>query len=342
LNLGQSRILVAPGLRTAPHVGWRSGVGTAFAVVIGRPSLWLIGALGFTLRGGILILLLPIFVLPTPVEARLLLGTNLGSTGLTQSFLSNLGLAAGLLIIPIAFALLAIAYLELAAFERVVSDEETADQREDRPPGPLSMGQRRRLISWLAVVQLAAVILLAAAAVPLANAVIGVTTDEILRPTVADGSIYLRVLGGVREPLAGFLAAVVVVEMLTALVSRQLLMRGFTLHLGRAARRRIRSAPAAALARVFRNPLRTVGTAILGWALSLAVLMPVVWSLRLAWETVRSTYLATGSQTDTQSVTGLVLVTVALAAVFVAGVLLCGLASALRSGLWTLDGLRRL
>lgn len=316
-------------------------MGTAFAVVIGRPSLWLIGALGFALRGGILLLLLPIFVLPTPVEARLLLGTNLGSSGLTPSFLSNVGLAGVLLIIPIALALLAIAYLELAGFERVVGDEETAEQREERPVATLSNRDRRRLMSWLVAAQLAGVVLLAAAALPLASAVIEVTTGEVLRPTIPGGSIYLRVLSGVREPLAVFLAAVVVVELLTALVSRQLLLRGFGLHLRPSPGLGVRPTLAAALARPFRHPLRTVGTAVLGWAISLSVLVPVVWSLLLAWETVRSTYLATGSRTDAQSVTGLVLVTVALAAVFVAGVMLCGLASALRSGLWTMDGLRR-
>jgi hypothetical protein len=318
-------------------------VGTAFAVVVGRPSLWLIGSLGFALRGGILVVLLPIIVLPTPVEARLILGTNLGSTGLTPAFLSTVGLAGALLIIPIALALLAIAYLELAAFERIVGDEETAEQRDDQTPATLSRGQRRRLISWLLVVQLAAVVVLAVAALPLANAVIQVTTEEILRPSVPGGSIYERVLGGVREPLALFLAVVVVVEMLTALASRQLLVRGFglVLHPRPSSGLGVRSALAAALARPVRQPLRTVGTALLGWALSLGVLIPVLWSLALAWQTVRSTYLATGSRTDAQSVTGLVLVTVALAAVFAAGLLLCGLASALRSALWTMDGLRR-
>jgi hypothetical protein len=316
-------------------------VGITLAVVVGRPSLWLIGALGFALRGGIVILLLPIFVLPTPVEARLMLGTNLGSTGLTPSFLSNVGFVGALLIIPIALCLLVIAYLELTSFERIVADEETAEQRDERPSATLSGGARRRLIGWLVAVQLAGLVVLAAAALPLANAVIQVTTEEILRPSVPGGSIYLRVLSGVREPLAGFLAVLVVVEMLTALVSRQLLLRASGLHLPLSAGLGVRSALAAALARPFRHPLPTVGSAALGWTLTLSVLVPVVWSLLLAWETVRSTYLATGSRTDAQSVTGLVMVTVALAAVFVAGVLLCGLASAIRSGLWTMDGLRR-
>jgi len=316
-------------------------VGTTLAVVVGRPSLWLIGALGFALRGGIVILLLPIFVLPTPVEARLMLGTNLGSTGLTPSFLSHVGFVGALLLIPIALALLVIAYIELTGFERIVADEETAEQRDERPSTTLSGGARRRLFGWLVAVQLTGLLALAAAALPLANAVIQVTTEEILRPSLPGGSIYLRVLSGVREPLAGFVAVIVVVELLTALVSRQLLLRTFGLHLPLPAGLGVRSALAAAVARPFRHPLRTLGSAALGWTLTLGVLVPVGWSLLLAWETVRSTYLATGSRTDAQSVTGLVMVTVALAAVFVAGVLLCGLASAIRSGLWTMDALRR-
>ena len=58
----ESHVLVAPGLRTAAHPGWRAGVSTAVSAVARQPSLWLLGIVGFCLRGGILVLILPIIV----------------------------------------------------------------------------------------------------------------------------------------------------------------------------------------------------------------------------------------------------------------------------------------
>lgn len=312
-------------------------------MVIGRPSLWAIGALGFALRGGIVLLLLPILVLPTPVEARLALGTNLGSAGLTPLFLSNVALAGALLIIPLSLALMALAQLELVAFERVVTDDETIEQRGQSTVVPVRGRERFRLFGELVFLQVTAFVFIAAAALPLAKGIVQVTTDEILRPSVPGGSIYLRVFSGVREPLIALLVAVVIVEVIAAIVSRQLMARRFGLAggVGSGSGTAGGSVVRASFGRLIRQPLGILATAALGWALSLAVLGPVLWTLLLAWDAVRSTYLATGLQTDPQAIVGLVLVTVALAAVFVAGLLLCGIVSALRAALWTMEGLRR-
>ncbi|MDQ3937451.1 MAG: hypothetical protein M3253_02080, partial [Chloroflexota bacterium] len=90
-------MLVVRGLRTAPRASWRSALGSALAVVAGQPSLWLLGALGFAGRGGVLLLAIPMLVLPTPIELRILVGSNLGSGGFSPGFYVVLAVAAAVL-----------------------------------------------------------------------------------------------------------------------------------------------------------------------------------------------------------------------------------------------------
>ena len=76
---------------------------------------------GFSLRGGIVFLTVPILVLPTSVEVRLLLGDNLSSTGLTPGFFL---LVAALSLATLGLALLVLYVLarcELAALTRFVN-----------------------------------------------------------------------------------------------------------------------------------------------------------------------------------------------------------------------------
>jgi hypothetical protein len=48
-------------------VRFRAVLETARATTRSDPTLWLLGALGFCVRGGIVLLLLPILWVPTPV-----------------------------------------------------------------------------------------------------------------------------------------------------------------------------------------------------------------------------------------------------------------------------------
>ena len=99
--------------------------------------------IGFSLRGGILLLLLPIIVLPTQVEVRLLLGHYLGSTGFTPSFFGLLVVLAVFAALLIVGALLVLARIELSSFERVIADPEIA-ARTAYKPVPVDTTARRR------------------------------------------------------------------------------------------------------------------------------------------------------------------------------------------------------
>jgi hypothetical protein len=328
-NIGSSGELLAPGLRTLARPGWRGSVATALAVVLSNPWLWLLGALGFAVRGGIFLLALLIIVLPTPVEVRQLLGENLSSSGLTPAFLGLLVSIAGAALIVVGGALLLAAGVELAAFRRFVSDPESGLEAGRAGGAVAADTGRRGLLAWLFVVQLAAAVLVALAALPLAVSVYDATTQELLRPTPGGEVLYIRVLSAVREPLLFLLIAIVLIDLLTASVSRHLM----TGHYGLAA-------PSGLVPRLARRPLGLLATAALTWLLSAVVLVPVAWVVDIAWDATRSAYLGQRAEVDPQALAWLAVVTVVFAAMWAAAVLAAGFVSALRAGLWTAESLR--
>ncbi|CAN5688885.1 hypothetical protein BH23CHL7_BH23CHL7_13750 [soil metagenome] len=337
--------LVAPGLRTAARTGWRGSVAGALHVVASQPALWLLGALGFLVRGGAILLTLAILVLPSPVSVRLMLGSYLGSFGLTPEFWLALAVGLALLGAGVVLALVVSAAVEIAAFERFVAAE-PAPLSDAPVASRLTPAARRRLLAALVGVQLVGVALLAAAAVPIVVTAVGATYEELVRPSLAGGALYGRVLSKLGEPLFGWLVVLVVVEMVGAAASRRLLARSLGLAGGGAGAglERWRSvfvavpvAIGAGLMRPIRRPLSTLPTALLGWLATFAVLAPLGWLLALAWEATRVQYLGGASLV---AVPGLLLVAALLCVVWLGGVAMAGFASAVRCALWTSEELR--
>jgi hypothetical protein len=337
--LESSHTLVTPGLRTAARLGWRDGLASAVTIVTSQPKLWLLGMVGFSLRGGILLLLLPIIVLPTQVEVRLLLGHYLGSTGFTTSFwgiLVALAVFASLLTVG---ALLILARIELSSFERVIADPEIAARTAYKPVRVIS-GARRRLFLRLFAVQVLAFIALIACAAPVAWSVVQTSYTEVTRPT-STAPIYERVLGTVGEQLFFLLIALVVIEMISSLTSRELLVRAFGWR-ERTSTRRLWIIPALAAAATypFRSPVRSLGTSVVNWTLTAVVVISSIWALSVAWSAVRGAFLTSVSFSDVSEDAGMLLAALGLSTVFVLAICLTGFASALRAALWSVDRLR--
>ncbi len=333
------------GLRTLPHLGRRAEIATALSVVAGQPRLWLMGMIGFALRGGILLLVLPIVVLPTQVEVRFMLGDNLGSSGLTPGFFVLLAAGGAVAAVLAVLVLLTLAVVEVAAFDTVVRASQTAELRDWREPLTLTPTLRRRLVARAFALQLISLLAVALAAVPLVVAVLQATLDEILSPA-SDASIYLRVLSDVRSALFVFIAAFVVIDLFSASAERELLMRASGLR-GTLAARRL---PAAiidsarhTLARPFRSPVRTIIAAAVGWVLWLGVAVAVSWTLTFTWQQVEATFLALpggAAAAEPAHTLALLVVAALLAAVFSVCLFLFGVVSAVRAALWSVAGLR--
>jgi hypothetical protein len=292
-----------PGRRPLPRL--LAVAGDAFDIVAGRPQLWLLGSAAFMLRGGVLLLLLPLIIVPSPVEIRLLLGGNLGSTGFSPELVIGvLGFAVVATLVLMAM-LYGVAWLEVWSFERVAAGSVVDSVNE------------RRTAARVFTVQAAALSALALAAMPLALGAINVAYGEIVRPT-GSGALYDRILGGVQGPLIFLGVALVVVEAVSAIASRRILMRDF----------QVAAAPDGRRWR----PL----VAALGWLVTLVALLPSVWALSLIWHSVEQ-----GLAGFQAPVVGTVApAIVGLAVVWAVTLALTGFASALRGALWTVQELR--
>ncbi len=290
------------------------------------PQLWLLGALGFALRGGIILLTLPIVVLPTQVEARLLIGNYLGSTGFTSSFYVLVGgFAIGAALLTVAI-LLGLARLERLSFERLLTSPEVRADTELATTHLAGTNRRRGLFVKLFVVQVLAFVALISCIAPVAWLTVRAAYEEITRPT-SSVPIYERVLGTIGEPLFFLLVAVVIIEMLSSLGTREVLARAYG---GRRVRR----------SRSWHAPLRVVSTALLSWLATLLAVVPALWALSAAWSATRGAFLSSVSFSDLGDDVAMVAAALALSAAFVLALFLGGFASAFRSALWSLTRLR--
>ncbi len=323
--MGTSRALVAPGVRTsAGATGLRADVATVVGAIRNHPFLLVLGMLGFALRGGILLLIVPILVLPTAVEVRFLLGDSLGSRGLTPGFFV---LVAALSVVILGLALLvlyALARIELASFTRFVNAAGESPEHAWLAPGRLLDDARGATTSRLFVVEAVALLAVLLAAVPLAAAAGQATLAEITLPSSTE-SIYARILNDVSAPLLVWFVAIVVIEAISAVVARRVLAGAFSL---------------APYFRMTHRPLRAVLVAVIGWALfALAVVLGVV-VLGVAWQAVESVFLSNGLSGGLRELVSALLVALLFGGVFAGALVVCGLVSAIRAGLWTLASLR--
>ncbi|MEP7378682.1 MAG: hypothetical protein ABI725_03875 [Chloroflexota bacterium] len=278
--------------------------------------------LSFILRGGILALLLPIIVLPTQVEVRLMLGPNLGTSGFAPGFFVGVAVATIFSTALVMSVLYVLAWIEIVAYRRVATDPELeADTTPVRDPGAR--------VRDLFVVESLTLVVLLLAAVPLAAALGQRTYQEILLPSSA-ASIYDRVLSHLAPPLAIFALALPIVDSISATWVRGVLSG-----------QSIGSALARSVGAIVRRPLWFVASAALAWLLLTFVVVGADWALTVAWQATRAAFLATTSVSDMLTNFAPLFVALLLAGVFVCGLAICGYVASFRNALWTVTGLRR-
>jgi hypothetical protein len=325
-EVGTSRALVAPGVRTAPlAAGWRADVSSTAGTIRAHPRLLLPGVIGFALRGGIILLIVPILILPTSVEVRFLFGSNIGSTGLTGGFYVLVAALSALTMLLALGVLYVLARCELTLFGRFVNHNgSTAAELAWQRPIHLAPMQQRSATLRVFVVQALALLAVLLAAVPLAVGINGATINEVQLPSSAD-SIYVRVAADVAGSLLVWLVALVVIEAASAVATRRVLARAFSL---------------TAHAHIVRHPLRVAFVAVVGWALFIGALAASVAALSVVWDIVRSVFLSTGLSGELRDIVSALVVALLFGTIFAAALLLCGLVSTFRAGLWTFASLR--
>lgn len=319
--------------------GWRSGAGTAAAVAAADPGSWALGLLGFLVRGGVLVILVPILSAPSPVLLSMLFRGEVGMIGRGELRLIAIGAGIVLSIVAIA-AVIVSAYADLALAERFVRDPESEALRRGEPPASLSPTARRSLLWWIASVQAVALLPIIGAVSLLVEASVRATSDELLSPSTTELPLIGRVLPALGPQLLVGLAVLVLTEILSSLATRRLMANAWGLlpngaDAGSETRVALRGA-----ARLLRRPARVVATALTGWLVILLVAGFVLAVTLLAWGTAREVLVAgTVSGDPVAWLVGAVLVAL-FVGVWIGGLGLIGFAAALRSGLWTADALR--
>lgn len=330
---------LSPGMRTGAGRGVASAMGTAAEAVAGAPRLWLLGIVAFVVRGGLVLLTLPILTIPSPVLLSILFRDEIGTAGPSPALQATAVTLAIVTALGVLVAIVVSAWCDLLAFEAVTRDDVTLDLRLGRPARPFGAA-RTSVLLWLAAIQAAAMLPVLLLVMVIVGGLQGAVTTEVQSPSDLGTPLILRVATDLGGFLAAGLVLVAILEVLVSLASRRLLVaRAGLLPDGRGERTETRLALAGAL-RLVRRPSRELGVALVSWTVALLAAVAGVASVTLAWAVTRPGLQALALSGDTARLATAPVALALLCAVWLAVLCLCGLATAFRTALWTMDALR--
>ena len=331
---------LTPGMRTDSGRGAAAVVSTAAAVVAADPVLWLLGIVGFGARGGLVLLTLPVLTIPSPVLLSIVFRDQLGTSGLNSSFDVLAIIAAAVTGIIALLAILVSAWAELNAVERCAAEPHSEALRLGRSPRQLAASERRSLLLWVAAVQATGLVPILVLMLLFVGRLTGVVSNELQQPSDLETPLIVRIVRDATPALVGLLLLIAVIEVLVSLASRRLIVaRLGLLPDGAGEPTEGRLAVHGAL-RLGRQPLRVAGVAALSWLTALVAIVVAVGGLTLAWGLTRQGLLSLGHTSDLGAMLGALITACLLSAVWIGAFCVCGLASAFRSSLWTMDTLR--
>jgi hypothetical protein len=326
-------------MRTSGGRSSRAAMGIAGQAVAGSPRLWLLGTVAFAVRGGLLLLTLPILTIPSPVLLSILFRDEIGTAGPSPALQST---AVAFAVVTALFVLVAImvsAWCDLLAFEELTREDVTLELRLGRAAHPFGR-DRTSMLLWLAAIQAAAILPLLALVMVVVGDLEGTVTTEVQRPSDIAIPLLARVVGDLGGYLVVGAVLIGILEVIVSLATRRLLVaRAGLLPHGPGERTETRLAVAGAL-RLIREPIRVLGTALVSWSIAVAALLVAIVSVTLAWAAIRPGLQALVASGDVVRLASAPVAVALLCTVWLAVLCLCGLATAFRTALWTTDTLR--
>ena len=288
-------------------------------LALGGPRTWPLALATFLLRGGFLLVLAPIVVLPSAVAVGNVL-TPLLSTVVFRGFatiaapLAFVGLSA-LLWLCGGGLVAAAAESELA---RTVARDDEAWPAGRAPHDPLPAGHPApRVLAARLIAHLPSLLALAWGAIR----IVAVTYRELTVPSDVGVALVIRVAGGATDAVVAVVAAWLLGETIGGIAARRVVLLG----------ERVPSALGRATMRLVRNPLRCGVLAAVPLVVLLLVLVAVGLAGSATWDALRAS-LSFG----TEGVVALALVAM-LVALFAGGLVLVAVISAWRAAVWTVD-----
>ena len=299
----------------------------ATVVAASRPRLWAFGLLAFLARGGLVILIVPMLVLPTFVGISNIVGpTSVTAAGPTPRLVALIATWLG------------VGFAAMVAGSLVGAAAEVALHRSAVAPGADGAGSMlRSRLTWAtglparrATLRVAAVRLglLLPVAIAIAAAVpawVQVAYRELLLPSDLAVPLPVRVVAGAPIPAAVVVATWLAAEALGGLAARRIALAGSS---GTGALK-------AAAGDVAHSPASTVLTLVVTIGGTLVVLVPAGVVVGGAWDHARAVLV---EGTDGA---GVIIATLLLVAAWAGCLGVAGIVAAWRSALWTAELARR-
>jgi hypothetical protein len=299
----------------------RATLAGSLLVTLARPSTWVLALAAFLVRGGLLLFLIPIVVIPTPAGLADVVGPLLISFvfgGVSPAFVAVVATAVVLFMVWLIGGGLLAATAEAELVRIVATDE---DVTTGIPlPGAVGDG---RVAARILGARLVAMLPFGAALAFGTATIVAATYRELTLPSDAVTPIVWRVLRSVPLTVLLLLVTWLLGEVVGGLAARRIVLDG------RSAGGGLRRAVAGAV----RHPVRTVVVfAVPSIGLLLAV-VPSVLAASAAWHAVQ-VGLSTGDPLV------MVVSVVAFVGLWIGGLALAGVACAWRHAAWTVDARR--
>ena len=294
---------------------------------LARPTTWVLALVAFLVRGGLIVVLAPIVVIPSAVGLANVVAPTLNSmvlSGLSSEVLAFIALAIVAVGAWLVVGGFLAATMELAGMRLVAADEEVVGSMLPGP-GPSSHPRTTGPAVGTAIRILLARLL---ASIPLALAlalgairIVAVAYRELTVPSDVAVPVAVRIARGAPDAVALIVAAWIVAEIVGAVAARRVAIHGQGLRVGLIG----------AISDVVRHPVRVLVAFMLPLLALIAVLVPSTAAAVVTWDAVRT---ALSGDPGPLTVGVLVLLFVAL---WTGGLVLTGMVAAWRSALWTVE-----
>ena len=290
----------------------------ALLAVLDRPSTWPLALAAFLIRGGWLLVVAPIVVLPTAVGLANVVAPLLEDVAFgrrTGELIALVVLVLGGTLVWLIGGGIVAAAAEVEAIRRLASDPEVA--RGASAPRTDTLGAAWRI----AALRLIAHVPFAVALVWGAARLAAVGYAELTVPSDVTVPAAWRIAAGAPDALIGILLTWLAGETIGALAARRVVLAGET---ARVALRR-------AMGRFFRSPVRPSVLTVIATLVLVIVIAVTGLAAGAALDQLRSGFASGDASIAT---TALLVLFVAL---FAGGLVLVGLTSAWRTAIWTMD-----
>ena len=290
----------------------------SFLVTLVRPATWPLALATFLLRGGLLLVIAPIVVIPSPIGLANMIGPAI------TSFVFG-GVSTWLLVLIVGAALVGLVWLvggglmaaaaEAEAVGLVASDEDVAGSPRSVVPDDRDLAPRILAARLLAHVPTAGALAWGLATI------VSVTYRELTVPSDVTTPIGLRVIGGAPEAIGVIAATWILGQIVGALAARRLVLAGDG----------VAAALVGAGLRSVRHPLRVITFEAVPLLALVVALVPSFAAAATALDVVRASLRGEAGPIPTLASVAL------LVLIWLGGLTLAAVVSAWRAAVWTVD-----